>query len=455
MALCASVSICRSGVIDLKNPGFEDGLTGWTQLEKGVPMSTISPDAAHEGKAGLHVEDTDRQLSSSFASASIPAQPGKTYRVTFFARTTAAGKCGVYLRFHDASRQVIKSGEPPSVRIDTVGEWHPYTLESVAPEGTAALSIWVHSWGGATCSVDLDDFALEEAGEVAGNTMTGPPPVSPPVQTIAAAAPSNAPGSSAARAKPAMIVIKVDDLKTGTSGRLPAQWQRFRDIIEARKTKAGIGIICNSLEGEKPAYVQWLKDVKATGLVEFWFHGYAHDVHVENGVECAEMVGRTYEDQRQRFEQSLRLASEKAGLTLQTFGPPGGGKNGSFDEATHRVMADIPAMKVWLYPQPIDEAGKKLEASGKVTILDRVWAVNIEQPLFKPNAQKFIEGYKKYPGRDYFVIQGHPQHWTDEGFSEFEKILDFLVQEKAVFVTPAECAMAVATGKSGRAAVDN
>ena len=242
---------------------------------------------------------------------------------------------------------------------------------------------------------------------------------------------------------PPKIIIKADDLKTGGSDRVFQQWQRFADFLKERKIKAGIGIICDSLEGDKPKVFHWIKDLQGSGLVEFWLHAYDHKAWVSpDGVQHNEFADRTFDEQLERFAHCQQLAKEKLGFQFHTFGPPGTGAPGPGTDAnTIKAMAAEPNMKVWLYNCPIDEPGQKLDAEGKVAVLDRVWQVNIEHPLFKPSLEEFQKGYAKYADkRDYFVIQGHPQHWSEEGFAEFVKIVDFLTAQGAVFVTPSEYA---------------
>lgn len=103
-------------------------------------------------------------------------------------------------------------------------------------------------------------------------------------------------------------------------------------------------------------------------------------------------------------------------------------------------------MKAILYPAPIDDSGKKLAQQNKITIIDRVNTVNIENPTFHPRFDLFLEGYVHNRGRPYFVMQGHPSHWDELGFSEFVKMLDFLVEQKAVFAKAFECAASQHTG---------
>jgi len=233
-----------------------------------------------------------------------------------------------------------------------------------------------------------------------------------------------------------VVIIKADDLRQ-ISGKVHPLWIRFADFIKARKIKASIGVICQTLEEATPEYAQWIKDQHASGQMEFWFHGWYHGVHAEDGKQFNEFSGRSHEDQKQRFARSQQLAKEKLGFAFRTFGPPGGVGSGSFDAHTIQVMADDPDMRVWLYPTPIDAPGKQLAAAGKVVILDRVWDVNIEGRVGVPDFNRFVSGYAKHPDRKYFVLQGHPMMWGQPGrFEEFARIIDFLLEQRAVFVTP-------------------
>ncbi|CAM2949265.1 DUF2334 domain-containing protein [Rariglobus hedericola] len=248
------------------------------------------------------------------------------------------------------------------------------------------------------------------------------------------------------------VVFKLDDVRTNDSGYLSDRWRKLLPLVRERQIKLSLGVIANSLENPKPAYIAWLKEMHATGLVEFWFHGYDHGVRKVGDVEAAEFTALTYGEQKERFDKSQKLAQEKLGFTFQTFGPPGGGKLAATDadlDATARVLTDDPSMKVWLYPSPIDARGEKLNAAGKVTVLDRVWAVNIEQPLFVPNSEKFIAGYNKHAAnRRYFILQGHANKWDEPRWAEFLKIVDYITQNKIPTLLPTELAASLKTSAS-------
>lgn len=440
VALLCSVAT-NAATNPLLNAGFEDNLNSWEVKDT---MSKAVADAAREGKLGLRITDEDTVGGSSVLSAKLPVKAGQEITAAFWARTHR-NFAGVYLWFFDAWGRLLKDpalkaggGHATCAINQTDGQWHNYAIAAKAPAGAASVAIWIHSFSTTTGTADFDDFVLSGIEEGAQPVIT-PPPVPAPVIALDKLPP---------RAKPPVIVIKVDDLRQ-VKGKVPGLWLKFADFIKVRTVKASIGIICETLAEATPEYAGWIKEQRASGRIEFWFHGWDHGVRTENGKPFGEFTGRDYVEQRRRFDRSQQLALEKLGFALETFGPPGGAAP-SFDATTVQVMAEEPHMKVWLYPTPIDAAGRKLEAAGKVVILDRVWDVNIERAVGLPDFNRFVAGYAKHPDREYFVIQGHPMMWGAPGrFGEFEQIVDFLITQRAVFVTPAEWA-ATLRARGGR-----
>ncbi|CAM2953831.1 DUF2334 domain-containing protein [Rariglobus hedericola] len=411
----------------LVNPGFEDGLKNWVPLEGTHPMSRTDAASARTGKLGLRIEDNDAIAGSSLESTALPATPGATYRLSFQARSYATTwGLGAYLRFRDASGKFIGEAKDKAVppHVET---WAPYTLDATAPAGAVSVIVWFHSFSTSTGSWDIDDITVEESAGLAG------------APSAAAAAPVKAALDFSKLpplpANPPVVVLKVDDLATG-GGNVPRGWKRITDFAIERKIKLSVGIIAESLGTANPTYINYIKDLQKTGLIEFWFHGWNHKQWEENGVKLQEFKGTTYEQQKASFVKSQALAKEKLGFGFTTFGSPFNG----FDDATFKVFAEDPDMKIFLYANRSDQA----KIPGKV-ILERVGGVNIEDPLFVPNADKFITGYlKNAKGRSYYVIQGHPNQWNDERWAEFVKLIDYLQANKIPIVTPTEAAALVA-----------
>lgn len=244
---------------------------------------------------------------------------------------------------------------------------------------------------------------------------------------------------TSARKNPPVIILKFDDVKQ-VQGKAPDPWVKLADYLSSRRIKGGFGMVCATLAEAQPEYVRWVQQHRDSGLIEFWFHGWDHATHEINGTRHSEFSHRSYAEQKRRFDDSQRLAREKLGFAFETFGTPGGGSSSHFDDETIQAVAGDPDIKVWLYPTPLDPAGKTLAAAGKVVILDRVFPVNLEASVGVPGYERFVKGYAQYPDREYFVLQGHPAMWNAERFTEFTRIIDFLVQEKAVFLRPSEYA---------------
>lgn len=216
------------------------------------------------------------------------------------------------------------------------------------------------------------------------------------------------------------IVLKLDDLNTG-GGNVPNTWRRATNFTTARNIKASVGLVAKSLEVGNASYLSYITGLRNAGLTEFWFHGYDHATN--------EFNGPSYTVQKAKFVDCQALAYDKLGFRFEGFGAPGN----VFDSNTVQVMSEDSDMKVWLYGDPAQSAGK--------TVLTRVGDVNIEQPTFVPNPEKFVSGYMaNYSGRDYFVIQGHPYNWSDARWYEFVRLIDWLQANGFTFTTPQELA---------------
>lgn len=220
------------------------------------------------------------------------------------------------------------------------------------------------------------------------------------------------------------VVLKLDDLNT--SGSVPIAWKRVTDFAAARGIKLSAGLIAKSLETGNASYISYLQGLKASGMVELWCHGYDH-----NGPEFG--AAYDYTVQKNHLVTAQSLAVSKLGFSFAGFGAP----ENSFTDTTVQVMSEDAAMKVWIYGDLTKTAGK--------TVLDRVGPVNIESPLFLPNAERFIQGYLNYySNRQFYVIQGHPPNWTDARWVGFVKLIDYLAANNVPLTTPSELAAQLA-----------
>ena len=152
--------------VALANSGFESGLTDWdTTSDPGMSLAT--PEAAYRGTVGLRVQDTNEESGSSLHSAHLDAAPGHTYQLRFWARAVESEGVAVYLRFYDTNQRLLTSAELANENLFVIPgattRFRQFTHEAVAPEGTAAVRVWIHSFNKAMATADFDEISLFES----------------------------------------------------------------------------------------------------------------------------------------------------------------------------------------------------------------------------------------------------------------------------------------------------
>lgn len=156
--------------LPLQNPGFEDGLRGWTPDEQG--MTLFLSEAAHTGSMGVRIRDLSLKAGNELLSEQLPATPGRIYEISFMARAgqlNGNDGVGVYLVCYG------KNGKPITQYRGQLGEicqflmptpeWGRLTLCGRAPEGTASVAVRFHTRSDSRALLDLDDVQLHEITE--------------------------------------------------------------------------------------------------------------------------------------------------------------------------------------------------------------------------------------------------------------------------------------------------
>ena len=219
-----------------------------------------------------------------------------------------------------------------------------------------------------------------------------------------------------------LIILKADDLSYSANYIIPLGFQNFIDYVENNNIKASIGLIGNSLEVNNEQYLQYIKNISLDGSFEIWNHGYNHKLTGtnENGETYHEFWNTTYDYQKDHLEKTQELALEKLGITLRAFGAPGN----NHDLITLDVINENDEIKLWFYGNP---------ESDKI-VLERHY--NIEFSSQYPDYEEFVNNYPA--NEEYLALQIHPNAWDNEGFNQFELIIEFLMTQKVAFITPYE-----------------
>lgn len=321
----------------LPNPGFEAGLDGWTLQDSPDAVRTV-PQAASMGARGLLVEGS-AGTRVRLVSGGVPFEAGRAYSLTFWSRKNDAEKPAVSVRLEFSSNDgKLVAATPagklwPGADVRYEGGFDVATIGATAPADATRMNVVIESRG--KDSVSLDEFQLEEKTEGSAET---PPAVDALVADLRAH-PSS---------RPVKIVLKLDDLDDGKGRDIVHQkWKKTADFLIGHKVKAGFGMLANSLEGDKPNFTRWVKDLHASGNIEFWLHTYDYQSHVVGDLIYSEFNGRSLEEQTQRLTLCEKLATDKLGFPFTCFGPP---------DPSNLPPGALATMKFAVPKAPVEEA---------------------------------------------------------------------------------------------------
>jgi hypothetical protein len=240
----------------------------------------------------------------------------------------------------------------------------------------------------------------------------------------------------------AMVLVKLDDLCRQGNGpeALPSQrWQRTVAFLKEQGLKANLGMFAESLDGDCPGYVAWLKEQAADGRIEYWHHGWYNRFpkEMQTATRSGEFKGATAAEQGGLFDKSLALMQAKTGIAMLAYGPHGLPLAGEDAAAAYAALVGISQIRaVWFYGPP---KGTKTA----VTIIPRT--CELEKPLFKPNAENVRQTFAAKAGTvPVLAMQGHPNAWDDERFAEFTAAMLFLKEKGCRFMTVGEYLAATA-----------
>jgi|GEM_PF-1666139 len=214
------------------------------------------------------------------------------------------------------------------------------------------------------------------------------------------------------------IILKLDDFiaKNGT-----CTGSSTLDYILTKKIKATIGAV--AIKFDATALSTLAPYLNATNnsnekLLEVWHHGYDHI--------APEFIGTTYAYQKAHFENANDSIKNCLRLQMHSFGAPFNHN----DAVTNTVISENLSYKVCMFNDPAPSAG----------ILNLTNRVNIEIATGNPDYNFFLSNYNTYKTvyTDYMVLQGHPYLWGTAELAQFSQIVDYLIAQNCVFVTPYE-----------------
>jgi hypothetical protein len=149
----------------VENPGFESGLTGWTQLGSNRLGVQLTQAQAHGGRRTLEFSSSSEQTAfAAYVSEPIPIEPGKRYRVSAWWRSkegylstlsgTPPNLCmelyresrrvtGLYLQWLDGRGQPLESPKLAVPLHMNASNWRLIQREITAPKDARSVQVIV------------------------------------------------------------------------------------------------------------------------------------------------------------------------------------------------------------------------------------------------------------------------------------------------------------------------
>jgi len=220
----------------------------------------------------------------------------------------------------------------------------------------------------------------------------------------------------ASAAEPLIVLLKLDDVSGAH-----ARYRQVAEFALAEGIKINFGVFGSSLERENPEYFRWLNELQKTGHFEFWNHGYGGFGHPR------ENQGTGYEFQREKITRTQELSRRRLGEPFRAFGP----HSSAMDDDTFKVFAERPEIRLVFGQIPAGRLPGVFAATNRVPF---------EFADLKPDLERLKQQFERLaPGRDYIVIQGHPNAWREEAdFEAFKGMVLFLKERGVRFMTISE-----------------
>ncbi|MBC2603430.1 DUF2334 domain-containing protein [Puniceicoccus vermicola] len=224
-----------------------------------------------------------------------------------------------------------------------------------------------------------------------------------------------------------IVVVKADDLREPN-----AKWKRFVQIAEEQDIKVSIGIIAYGFPLYDSTAVEWTRGLEESGRVEFWNHGWDHNHWKDpDGRRVSEFFRSGYEHQKENLEKSQKKLVSILGHPAEVFGSP----FNAMDQDTLTVLEEMPEFRGVFYYH----LKEPLKSSSLDKCMLYMYLPGENDGTGKPNFEKFKA---KYASREkeltFTALQFHPPYFSEEGFAEFEKIVEFLKEEGWTFMLPRE-----------------
>ena len=228
-----------------------------------------------------------------------------------------------------------------------------------------------------------------------------------------------------------IIIFKLDDLSAGT-------YKRHEDITQwavEENIPLAFGMVCNSIESGNEEYIQSLKNMADTGLIEIWCHGWDHSSNVDADGKAtgtsAEFFGElSAGEQAAILLKCVEKVSEATDgkVNIQTFGAP----HNTINDETVKALEMVPQYKTMI------QSGSAFRESDSFLHLNH--SLHLESGTGVMKDLETVKGFydTRTVGQEYMIYSAHGAYFSDESFDIFKSFAAYLKTKDVAFMTPVQ-----------------
>jgi hypothetical protein len=152
----------------LTNPGFEDGMTGWSDLwtrDAGTGTAVIVNSPVHGGSNALHITHNGSNDWSFANGGRFDVSPGQIYEFSAWVRVESVeNDIQLCIVVYDADNTALDWAYAVRTLSQATGEYTNFIVRFVIPDGVA--TIMPRMMGNGACDLYADDLGLVHAGDI-------------------------------------------------------------------------------------------------------------------------------------------------------------------------------------------------------------------------------------------------------------------------------------------------
>jgi peptidoglycan/xylan/chitin deacetylase (PgdA/CDA1 family) len=208
------------------------------------------------------------------------------------------------------------------------------------------------------------------------------------------------------------------------------------ELIEKYNFKVSIGIIGKKLEIISPETKNRILTLIKKKQIELYNHSYWHYYEAREGIVWTEYVHTDLDYQTYSLQKTQVIVKKVFGITMTVFGAPYNSNDSTLIDASKKTP-EITHI-YYVFPSQI-ELWQKSQPNRTFIPINGLNLLEFRKPQ-ENNSQYINYDYFKqnFVSQPLITYQLHPNAWSFFDWKEFERIIQFFIEQKIEFIFPTE-----------------